>query len=124
MAERPNIDGVLKAIRRADNSRFKVRCWKAYGEKALCVYCAKGAATVDHVLPRACGGNNDLGNTVPCCRQCNGLKKQTTPGVFFLRYPGRAKQFAVSAIHANPRWLELARNAGQRRVPPANEEAR
>lgn len=41
---------------------------------SLCVYCGKDAAHVDHVMPKARGGSDDLSNLVPCCTRCNHAK--------------------------------------------------
>lgn len=37
----------------------------------LCAYCNALADTVDHVVPLARGGRNELGNLVPACKWCN-----------------------------------------------------
>jgi 5-methylcytosine-specific restriction protein A len=36
-----------------------------------CHWCGRIATTVDHVLPLARGGSNDLDNLVPSCKPCN-----------------------------------------------------
>ena len=47
-----------------------------------CVYCRKSMhpkkVTIDHVHPRALGGE-DEGNLVPCCESCNLSKRDRTP---------------------------------------------
>lgn len=30
--------------------------------------------TIDHIIPRTGGGNNDIDNLITCCRECNGIK--------------------------------------------------
>lgn len=44
----------------------------------LCVYCGcdltTKTMTVDHVIPRARGGRNELSNLVPSCAPCNSRK--------------------------------------------------
>jgi 5-methylcytosine-specific restriction endonuclease McrA len=70
-----------------------------------CCYCkrqlthpsdrSKTAATRDHVMPKVLGG----GRTVPCCRQCNGLKADLDPSlwrVFTEEYPRWWKNFHSS----------------------------
>lgn len=44
--------------------------------EALCAYCgdADGPFEVDHVIPRASGGENGLDNLVVACRSCNRSK--------------------------------------------------
>lgn len=44
-----------------------------YDGKVYCLY----PATVDHVVPRALGGSNDLSNLVPACRNCNTRRNHT-----------------------------------------------
>jgi 5-methylcytosine-specific restriction endonuclease McrA len=44
-----------------------------------CAYCAKGATTIDHVLPRSRGGADSWENLVACCLRCNNLKSDRTP---------------------------------------------
>lgn len=44
-----------------------------YGD--CCVYCGESAATIDHVVPLARGGEHVVGNLVPACSDCNRSKK-------------------------------------------------
>ena len=44
-----------------------------------CAYCAKSAATIDHVLPRSRGGRDTWENLVACCLRCNNAKSDHTP---------------------------------------------
>jgi 5-methylcytosine-specific restriction endonuclease McrA len=44
-----------------------------------CGYCGRGAATVDHVLPRSRGGGDTWENLVACCLRCNNAKADRTP---------------------------------------------
>ena len=43
-----------------------------------CAYCGRQLTannfTVDHVVPKALGGDSDSKNLLPCCKQCNGTK--------------------------------------------------
>jgi 5-methylcytosine-specific restriction endonuclease McrA len=43
-------------------------------ENPVCQYCGGPATTVDHVIPLARGGTDDLANLVPACAVCNGRK--------------------------------------------------
>jgi 5-methylcytosine-specific restriction endonuclease McrA len=46
----------------------------------MCVYCdSKKNLTIDHVLPRSRGGQNNWENLVTCCTKCNGKKGNRTP---------------------------------------------
>jgi hypothetical protein len=49
-------------------------------EHLTCVYCGKEAETWDHLFPlvrdrRPTGDGSTLGNLVPCCKNCNSLKR-------------------------------------------------
>lgn len=45
----------------------------------ICGYCGKNATTVDHILPRAQGGQNTWLNTVASCERCNFKKRDRRP---------------------------------------------
>src|SRR3954451_11015786 len=43
----------------------------------VCHYCAAPDAThVDHIVPKACGGTDNLGNLIAACLPCNMRKKR------------------------------------------------
>lgn len=42
-----------------------------------CVVCGAVADTVDHRIPLARGGTNDLDNLQPMCKECNRRKRDT-----------------------------------------------
>lgn len=46
-----------------------------------CQYCgyARGALTVDHVIPRSKGGDSSWDNIVTCCTSCNRRKADRLP---------------------------------------------
>ncbi|MFJ5551203.1 HNH endonuclease [Streptomyces sp. NPDC093225] len=45
-----------------------------------CVYwCSRPAETMDHVVPFANGGSDDLDNLLPACRPCNNAKQKRDP---------------------------------------------
>lgn len=48
-------------------------------DRHRCAYCGRGAATVDHVLPRSRGGSDTWDNLVACCIRCNNQKGDRTP---------------------------------------------
>lgn len=37
----------------------------------VCVYCARPATVVDHVVALVDGGQNEMSNLVACCASCN-----------------------------------------------------
>lgn len=47
-------------------------------DKYTCVYCGKHATTIDHVVPRALGGENSYENCVASCSKCNAHKGSKT----------------------------------------------
>lgn len=53
-----------------------VREWLKEKESSdTCIYCGeKGALTVEHILPRSCGGEDIPDNVVMVCRSCNSSK--------------------------------------------------
>jgi len=57
--------------------------WKRKCDKGLCHYCSRPIPpkelTMDHIVPIARGGKTTKGNVVPCCKECNNLKKQLLP---------------------------------------------
>lgn len=55
--------------------KFLIRAevFRLYGSQ--CQYCKKEADTIDHVIPLARGGSNDISNLVPACRSCNSSKQ-------------------------------------------------
>jgi len=52
-------------------------------DKFRCQYCGEkksaGELTLDHILPRSCGGVNSAVNIVSACGLCNGRKGSRTP---------------------------------------------
>ena len=50
-----------------------------YWEGEVCHYCPAPAASLDHIIPRALGGRNNLDNLVPACLPCNGRKADSLP---------------------------------------------
>ncbi|WP_410094065.1 HNH endonuclease [Streptomyces sp. MS191] len=45
-----------------------------------CVYwCGRPAETMDHAIPFASGGSDDLDNLLPACSRCNNGKNQRDP---------------------------------------------
>lgn len=77
-----------------------------------CAYCgrdlrnaAPADVTLDHLLPRSAGGNNDATNLVTACRSCNS-SRQDKPWVDYAT--GGARDRIEQLRHA-PLNIELAR---------------
>lgn len=73
-----NIEGMDK-IRQQTRDRMRdYRARKRLGITSVgetCVYCGKPANAIDHIIPRAKGGEDVEWNLVPCCKSCNSSKK-------------------------------------------------
>jgi 5-methylcytosine-specific restriction endonuclease McrA len=53
-----------------------------------CSYCGdKGRMTIDHVLPIAYGGLDEIGNLLPACAQCNSSKNASPVESWYRRQP-------------------------------------
>jgi 5-methylcytosine-specific restriction endonuclease McrA len=82
-----------------------------------CAYCARGATTVDHVVPRSRGGLDTWTNLVACCIRCNGVKGDRTPEemgwVLQNRpYAPRGPAWVVRGAETrDPRWEEFLGDA-------------
>lgn len=64
-------------------ARYKRLTNKINKQGGVCFYCGDAmnrtmnhpkAASMDHKIPRSCGGNKIEDNIVACCRTCNSLK--------------------------------------------------
>lgn len=76
--EYQNIE-VLERIREQSRKRMEdYRARKREGVTSVgqnCVYCGKPANTVDHLIPKIKGGPDKNWNLVPCCKNCNSIKR-------------------------------------------------
>ena len=87
-------------------------------DRHRCAYCGRRATTVDHVVPRAQGGQDTWLNTVASCAEDNHRKAARTPeeaGMPLLRQPfvpspAEAMLLAMGAGERPelPEWLEHA----------------
>lgn len=61
-----------RSIRLSRNNIFK-------RDNFMCVYCGmKKDLTIDHIIPKSRGGENNWENLVTCCSKCNKKKGQKT----------------------------------------------
>ena len=62
--------------KKSAQARFRRSILKAFDHR--CAYCGgeltTGNTTLDHVKPKATGGQTIPGNLVACCSRCNGKK--------------------------------------------------
>ena len=74
-----------------------------------CVYCGEvfpaDALSVDHVQPRARGGDNSAGNVVTACGGCNTRKGHRHLAHFLADEPDARAHFFRLARHVWPRHL-------------------
>ena len=91
-----------------------------------CVYCGLEfpveQLTVDHVQPRARGGDGSGGNLVTACGPCNVRKGHRRVAEFLADEPEAARHFFARARHVWPRHLraiEEDMTARRRRGAPA-----
>lgn len=73
-----------------------------------CVYCgaaeADGAVlSVDHVEPRALGGDNSRGNVVTACLDCNAAKGHLAAWAYLARRDEQRAHFLEHAPYVWPR---------------------
>lgn len=80
------IEADIRHIKREREKAKQLRSsqhWQRLLQKGICHYCGKSfaaqALTMDHIVPLARGGRSVKGNVVPCCKDCNNLKKYKTP---------------------------------------------
>lgn len=92
-----------------------------------CVYCGEAfppeALSVDHVQPRARGGDHSAGNLVTACGACNTRKGHRRLAEFLADEPGAARHFfRLARAHVWRRHLDAvehemrARRAGRPRL--------
>lgn len=62
----------VETLRRQVVATYGNRCWLCHGPIDLTLRSPKaGSLTLDHVLPRSMGGDDDLENLRPAHRRCN-----------------------------------------------------
>ena len=87
-----NLKGYPLKINRNRNPIAKHVREQLLKDNPTCAYCPEPAKTLDHIVPRARGGNNKTSNLVPACFQCNQLKSCFLPNEigFKMKLPLRA----------------------------------
>ena len=89
-------------------SKTKGRCWYCGKKITYANGCAGNRFTLDHLIPRAMGGADELGNLVPSCDCCN-LEKGAMPvdEYRFLKTMGNfVKSTGVSFTMEQSVWLQ------------------
>ena len=76
-------DSEIRAERRKARDLRKTRWWQQKTASGICHYCGERFSfkelTMDHLVPLARGGRSTKNNIVPCCKECNSLKKSMMP---------------------------------------------
>ena len=129
--------GDAQEQRRAANTAANANRWArdhgvpgkltTYGVTAMikiaggrCLYCERpaqpdlghgGALGIDHVIPFAAGGVNELSNVVPCCVSCNAQKRDSDLGTALER-------LGVNEAAFFARWNNLRGRLGMGPVTP------
>jgi 5-methylcytosine-specific restriction endonuclease McrA len=90
----------------------KLRLMRLYNAaRWSCIYCGRFcrlSITIDHVVPLSKGGNNEISNLVPACKQCNNAKSDMSLGEFAHKN-GTTKRDYKDRIHRlRVRYTELA----------------
>jgi 5-methylcytosine-specific restriction endonuclease McrA len=81
-------------------------------DQYTCQYCAKtfppADLTLDHVLPRSCGGGSTWENLVACCKKCNHRKGSHTPDEAGMKLLKRPRAFSLHVSRQIMRYLGRA----------------
>lgn len=82
-----------------------------------CVYCGRVGSVVDHFMPEAMGGTDDVWNLFPACLSCNARKMDRQPVKWLLAVgvPPQRVQRVIDAYEDRdwvaPAGLQIARVA-------------
>jgi len=72
-----------------------------------CQYCGtKKELTIDHVVPRWCGGPHTWDNLVACCRKCNLKKGDKTPQQANMKLRSKPKRPHYVPYLSLPKYLK------------------
>jgi 5-methylcytosine-specific restriction endonuclease McrA len=89
-----------------------------------CQYCgARGRElTIDHVVPRWCGGPHSWENLVACCRRCNLKKADKTPQQAHMKLARKPRRPRFVPYLSLPVYLKARVNEHWRMYLPVFEE--
>jgi len=102
-ANEPNdLLGQLRCLQSARAKRqFRLDIFEAW--EGCCAYCGRsGADTLDHLKPRAHGGQFVRRNLIPACKRCN-MKRSTTD---WLTWYSSQSFFVAERAERIRRWME------------------
>ncbi|MFD3464820.1 HNH endonuclease [Streptomyces sp. NPDC058682] len=77
----------MSALPKRRRRSFRIWEWLCVltANNGCCVYCGKESVAMDHVIPFARGGADELTNLVPICTPCNRSKTDKTPVEWVIR---------------------------------------
>lgn len=88
-------------------------------DECRCVYCGAGEEdgrrlSVDHVEPRALGGDNSSGNVVTACTECNAEKAHLAAWAYLERRDDKRAHFLSHASYVWPRLRDAVIEAAEK----------
>lgn len=92
-----NQENKIREVRRIVNEKHKLK--KKLGLK--CAYCECNnplLLTIDHIMPKSRGGNDDISNKQVCCFICNQLKGPMDDKEFKKYFKALKQMYDVSKI--------------------------
>jgi len=89
-------------------------------DRRRCVYCGVGERegarlSVDHVEPRALGGDDSPGNVVTACRDCNRDKANLAAWSYLALRDDKRAHFLAHATYVWPRLREAIVEAAMKK---------
>jgi 5-methylcytosine-specific restriction endonuclease McrA len=90
-----------------------------------CAYCGKtlkdSEITIDHIVPKSCGGKWTWKNLITCCAECNQRKGNRTPEeagmeLLFLPYVPTRIEIAVRNWKLNEEFMEILSLYGSEKI--------
>jgi hypothetical protein len=83
------------------------------GGTVCCPYClrpiSESETTIDHIVPRSRGGNNDKSNKIAACSECNSRKSDLLPLEFFWGTKGKRPRIGLRMLSPRRRKKVNAR---------------
>ena len=88
-------------------------------QKFRCIYCRKTVPkrdrTIEHLLPRSCGGEDRRKNYAMACRSCNGQRGNgvmVLDGIPYLKRNGASVDSIIAALAVGKHPLQVIAESG------------